>query len=117
MRLTILALTTLLFSSCNSSETKNDTDDATKDVIRNVPDTSLDGAWTDGSGPNASFAIEDDSIFDVEHFTETRFDRFNDSVIFYYPDLTVKTKVYKPHEDTLIFESGDVKTIYWRFKD
>lgn len=116
MRLTIVTLITLLLASCNTSETKDDIDEATKDVVSDVAETSLDGVWTDGSGPNASFSIEDDSIFDVEHFTATRFDRFNDSVIFYYPDLTVKTKVHKPHEDTLIIESGDVKAVYWRFE-
>ena len=25
------------------------------------------GIWTDGSGPNASFRIDDDSIYNVEH--------------------------------------------------
>lgn len=114
MRLKTLGLIGLLIIGC-SRTTDNEATSSPQATPEQVEE-SIDGVWTDGSGPNASFSIENDStIYDVEHFTTTRFVRERDSVTFYYPDDTVKVRMYRIHEDTLIYENAGQKTKYWRF--
>src|SRR5690348_12839920 len=114
MRLNTLGLIGLLTIGCSrTTENKPTTSThTTADQLEN----SIDGVWTDGSGPNASFAIENDStIYDVEHSETTQFLRQGDSVTFFFPDDTVKARMYRIHEDTLIYEYEGQKTKYWRF--
>ncbi|CAN5351728.1 hypothetical protein BH09BAC3_BH09BAC3_08930 [soil metagenome] len=80
-------------------------------------DKSILGIWTDGSTENASFRIQKDSVFDVEHFTTTKYIQKEDSVLFYYQEGIYPTKVYKTHNDTLIYEVRGSKTKYWKFKN
>ena len=116
MKIRILGLIGLLLISCNKTTT-------TEKEIKNDPgtnkklDDSLDGVWTDGSEPNASFAIERDSIRDVEHFTTSKFYRNGDTVSVYYPDDTLTSIMYKIHPDTLVYEAYGAKTKFWRFKN
>ena len=114
MRLKTFMLIGLLTIGCSrTTDTESSSSPhQTADQLGN----SIDGVWAVGSGQNASFAIENDStIYDVEHFTTTRFVRHGDSVTFYYPDDTVKVRMYRIHEDTLIYEYDGQKTKYWRF--
>jgi len=116
MNLRTLGLVGLLIASCNrATTTKNEI--KANDTVDKSTNDSMDGYWTDGSGPNASFVIVDDSIRDVEHNTRTKFDLHGDSVTFHYPDEVVKAKLYKTHTDTLVYEFSGVKTKYWRFND
>lgn len=80
---------------------------------------TLDGFWTDGSGPNATITIQGDMIRDVEHNTRTKFLMHGDSVTFLDPDPkeVYSAKMYLIHDDTLVYEFSGVKTKYWRFKD
>lgn len=81
-------------------------------------DNDITGIWTDGSGPNASFSIDYDSIYNVEHFTSIKYEQVRDSIIFYYEEgEVIKSKAYRSHQDTLIIESQSNVTKFWRFKD
>jgi hypothetical protein len=75
------------------------------------------GVWTDGSGPNASVRIEEDSIFDVEHFLKTKYELTRDSLTIYYEDEPFKAKIRKIDADSLIYVSEYGETIMWRFND
>ena len=88
-------------------------------VTENQVENALDGYWTDGSGPNATFTIQDGTFRDVEHNTRTKFIIHGDSVTFLDPDPkeVYTTKMHLIHEDTLIYEFDGAKTKYWRFKD
>jgi hypothetical protein len=63
MKLKTFTLIALLATACSRPDTRD------KEIIsRPLQRDSIDGVWTDGSGPNASFSIENDStIYDVEH--------------------------------------------------
>jgi hypothetical protein len=114
MRLKTLGLIGLLTIGCSRTTDNKSTSDAQTTI--DELESSIDGVWTDGSGPNASFSIENDStIYDVEHFTTTQFVRQKDSVTFFYPGDTLKVKMYRIHEDTVIYEYEGRKTKYWRF--
>jgi hypothetical protein len=78
---------------------------------------NLLGVWTDGSGPNASFRIDDDSIYDVEHFTMTRYTYKDGEIKFHYDDEAHSSKVSLLHPDTIVFEDQYGATKYWRFTD
>jgi hypothetical protein len=112
-----LGLVGLLLISCNRQTTfdKESNESQTTQNITTVD--PFDGAWTDGSEPNASFSIDNDSIRDVEHSTKTKFEMSGDSVTFFYDYGIVKAKMYKTHVDTLVYEYDGIKTKYWRFND
>jgi hypothetical protein len=75
------------------------------------------GVWTDGSGPNASFRIDEDSIYNVEHFMMSRY-TYKDGVIqLYYDDEIYSSNVLKVHPDTIVFKDEHGTTKYWRFTD
>ena len=116
MNLKTLGLVGLLIVSCNRPTT-TENEIKTNDTVEKSADDSMDGYWTDGSGPNASIVIADDSIRDVEHNTWTKFDLDGDSVALHHPDEIVKAKMYKTHADTLVYEFSGAKTKYWRFND
>jgi hypothetical protein len=80
-------------------------------------DRSIEGIWTDGAAPYASFSIKGDSIYYVDHSPNARFTQHGDSSTFYYPDFTITARVYKIHDDTLIIESYGESAKYWRFPD
>lgn len=75
------------------------------------------GVWTGGSGPNASFRIDKDSIYNVEHFTMTKYSYDNGTINVYYDDEIYTSKVFKWHSDTLLFEDQYGKNKYWHFTD
>lgn len=75
------------------------------------------GVWTDGSGPNASFQIDEDSVFNVEHFTTTKYTYDNGEIRFHYDNEIYSSKIFKVHPDTLLFEDQYRKTKYWRFRN
>ena len=118
MNLKTLGLFGLLLASCNRPTTA-DSDLRANDTVDKSADNSLDGFWTDGSGPNATFTIQGDTIRDVEHNTRTKFIVRGDSVTFLNPDPkeVYSAKMYLAHDDTLVYEFSGVKTKYWRFKD
>jgi hypothetical protein len=78
---------------------------------------TLAGVWTDGSGPNASVRIEEDSIYDVEHFERTKYELTGDSLTIFYEDEAFKAKIKKLDADSLIYVSKYGETKMWRFKD
>lgn len=81
-------------------------------------DNNIVGIWTDGSGPNASFSISNDSIYYVEHFTSIKYRQTGDSITFFFDERTVvKSKAYRSHIDTLIIESQQGLAKYWKFTD
>lgn len=113
MRLKTFGLIGLLLIGCSKTADKQST--SARQPAADQLGSSIDGVWTNGSGPNASFSIENDStIYDVEHFTTTRFLRWGDSVMLYYPDDTIKVRMYRIYKDTLIYEYDGHKTKYWR---
>lgn len=118
MRYLILGFVALVFFSCSTKATKEET---MQDQMPSTekPKTELNGVWTDGSGPNASFSIHEDQIRDVEHNTVTKMLFRGDSVTFLDPDpnAVYSAKMYLIHSDTLIYEYHGVKTKYWRFTD
>ena len=75
------------------------------------------GVWTDGSGPNASFKINEDSMYNVEHFTMTSYSYNDGEIKFYYEDEIYSSKVSKIHADTIVFKDQHGSTKYWRFTD
>ena len=108
-----------LFLAGCSRPTTTDSDLKANDTVNKPADKLWDGYWTDGSGPNATFAIQGDTIRDDEHNTRTRFIVQGDSVTFLDPDPkeVYSAKMYLIHDDTLVYEFSGVKTRYWRFKD
>jgi hypothetical protein len=115
MKIKTLGLIGLLLVSCDKTTTADKEFKASQETIDKISDDSLDGIWTDGSEPNASFTIDNDSIRDVEHSLTTKFEMNGDSVTFYYSDGLLKARMYKIHADTLVYEYAGVKTKYWRF--
>ena len=117
MNLRTWGLVGLLLASC-SRPTTADSDLKVNDTVNKPTDNLLDGFWTDGSGPNATFTIQGDTIRDVEHNTRTKFIVRGDSVTFLDPDPkeVYSAKMYLTHDDTLVYEFNRVKTKYWRFK-
>jgi hypothetical protein len=129
----IVGLAGLILLGCNKATTTNTGEDidtvnlsdqsipteggTMNKEITEKADISLDGVWTDGSGPNASFGIEKDSIRDVEHFTTSKMYRRGDTASVYYPDDTLTALIYKIHIDTLVYEYYGQRTKYWRFRD
>jgi hypothetical protein len=108
----------LLLASCNRPPMA-DSDLKANDTVNKPADKLLAGLWTDGSGPNATFTIQGDTIRDVESNTRTKFIVHGDSVTFLGPDPkeVYSAKMYLTHDDTLVYEFSGVKTKYWRFKD
>jgi hypothetical protein len=88
-------------------------------VTENQVENALDGFWTDGSGPNATFTIQNGIFRNVEHNTRTKFIIHGDSVTFLDPDPkeVYTAKMHLLHDDTLIYEFNGAKTKYWRLKD
>jgi hypothetical protein len=80
-------------------------------------ENTLTGVWTDGSEPNASVRIEEDSIYDVEHFERTKYELTGDSLRIFYEDEIFKAKIKKLDADSLIYVSKYGETKMWRFKD
>lgn len=104
---------------CSKATTDTEKEIEVHDKNKKPSHASLDGVWTDGSGPNATFRITGNSIYDVEHFTTTQFEINGDSVKFPdpNPEYVYSAKMYKIHEDTMIYEFAGTKTTYWRFRE
>ena len=105
-------------------ETKNQRANGLHQDIDSTPRASAEkhpakneilGIWADGSGPNASFRIDEDSIYDVEHFTMSKYTYENGMIEFHVDGEIFPDKVFKPHRDTLAFEDEFKKIKYWRF--
>jgi hypothetical protein len=113
-----LLIGTLTFCSSKKDKLETDQKPAEKETKEEEfdPDELL-GVWTDGTGPNASFRIEKDSIYDVEHFERTKYQLQDDSLIIFYPDEPFKAKILKINRDSLIYESQYGVTKFWRFND
>jgi hypothetical protein len=113
-----LVIGTLTF--CTPKKDKLETDQKTTE--RKTKEEKLEpnevlGVWTDGTGPNASFRIEKDSIYDVEHFERTKYQLQDDSLIIFYSDEPFRAKILKINRDSLIYESQYGVTKFWRFND
>jgi hypothetical protein len=78
---------------------------------------SILGVWTDNTGPNASFLIEEDSIYGIEHFELIKYELKGDSLLIFYLNDIFKAKVTKIDSDSLIYLSKYGETKMWRFKD
>jgi hypothetical protein len=117
--LLIFNMLTFCSSKNDQLETNGKTDEKGIEEEReekNDPNEIL-GVWSDGTGPNASFRIEKDSIYDVEHFERTRYQLKDDSLTIFYPDEPFKAKILKINQDSLIYESQYGITKFWRFRD
>jgi hypothetical protein len=114
----LLITNTLTFCSVKNDNPTTNEKAVEKEVKeeKKEPDGVL-GVWTDGSGPNASFRIEEDSIYDVEHFERTKYQLRGDSLIVLYPDEPFKARILKIDQDSLIYESLYGITKFWRFRD
>jgi biotin-(acetyl-CoA carboxylase) ligase len=77
---------------------------------------SVLGAWTDGSTENATFDIQQDSIFYVDQFTAYKYSLEGDSITITYPDWVFSGKV-SFIKDTLVITSEDGPTKYWKFTE
>ncbi|MEI9918970.1 MAG: hypothetical protein WDO14_09235 [Bacteroidota bacterium] len=81
-------------------------------------DNNVVGIWTNGSGPNASFSITEDSIYYVEHSTSIKYEQAGDSIVFFFDEnIIVRSKAYRIDKDTLIIESSQGRAKYWKFTD
>lgn len=124
-----LMLRLLVAAMLTSCSVKNDNPESNRETIENqdtiANDTEIEkmelnqvlGVWTDGTGPNASFRIEEDSIYDVEHFERTKYQVANDTIIIFYPDEPFKARILKLDKDSLIYEGQYGISKFWRFKD
>lgn len=130
MRISIAFL--ILCSACSSSVSNTkDSDDTviTKSYkaqpIANTVISSptyidrnrLLGAWTDGSGENATFDIGKDSIFYLDEMTSFPYTLKADTLTIIYPDMSFQGTA-KFLGDTLILSDPEFGTTkYTKFKD
>lgn len=81
-------------------------------------DMSLNGPWTEGLSENATFSINDNKIFFVEHLTTEKLFMNGDTAMVYVDDDSLSSlsyKMYKIHSDTLILDNLIQKIKYWPF--
>lgn len=77
------------------------------------------GVWKGDydDGPNATMAIYDDSLFNVEHMESYGYQLSGDTLTIDFGDWKSVSIVIKAVEDTLILVSENGKTVYTTFED
>lgn len=81
-------------------------------------DMSLNGSWTEGLSENATFSINENKIFYVEHLTTEKLFMNGDTAMVYADDDSLSSlsyKMYKIHSDTLVLDNLVQKIKYWKF--
>ena len=83
----------------------------------NIQKTQILGAWTDGKYENATFDIQQDSIFYTDEMVSYPYTLKGDSITIRYPDMSFMGVVYFI-KDTLVLSDPEFGTTkYYRFKD
>ena len=115
MKTAYLVCLVYILISCSTNEHKNVSDNRKAENV--VSQEDILGIWADGTSENASFAIYEDSLYNVEHFVSTYYELRNDTLRLFYDDFKTYSIVEKPHYDTLVFIDDSVRSTFWRFKD
>ena len=68
-------------------------------------------------GPNATLAIYEDSVFNVEHFSKYGYELKGDTLIIDFGDWMSESIVTKAVKDTLVLIDENGETMYTTFKD
>jgi hypothetical protein len=79
--------------------------------------TNIAGTWTSGDSENATFEINADSVYYVEHFESYKYSVDKDSIKIYYPDFTYSAKVYFIKDTMVMSSKEDGVSKFWRFKN
>ena len=97
----------LLLTACTASEKANE-----QSAV--IDKNKLPGIWTDGSGPNSTIRIDDDSIYNFDLSEYSTYELKGDSVFIKEDGEVFKGKIRMPHPDTLVYSDADVTRMYWR---
>ncbi len=74
------------------------------------------GIWTYSNSENATFRIDNDSIFYVDALESFKYTLNNDTLTIQYPDYTISCKVsFK--DDTLLMNSDNETSKFWKFEN
>lgn len=76
----------------------------------------LIGVWATDNKEPLTVEINADSIYYTEHFESHKYRVKEDSIFISYPDFIFSAKVYF-HYDTLVMESENGKSKYYKFKE
>ena len=82
--------------------------------IKNKKD--LFGIWASDNKEPLIVEIKKDSIYYTEHFESHTYSLKGDSIFISYPDFMFAAKIFF-NKDTLIMESENGQSKYYRFKD
>ena len=66
---------------------------------------------------NATMAIYEDSIYNVEHFTSMFYEVVNDSLIQYVDGMPFGFQIVIASKDTLLLRHADGEVLYTAFRD
>ncbi len=118
----IIILLSILIWGCTSPK-KSDDVDTTKASPKIDEQSSIFfkdkiiGIWTGGESPNATFEINKDSIYYVDHFKSYKYTLKNDSIKIFYDDYDYSAKIYFL-KDTLVMNSPEYDIAkFWKFND
>ena len=81
----------------------------------NQKTTSIKGIWTDGSSENATFQINEKTIYYVDELTEFKYSFKNNTLKIFFQDYKF-IGVVSFKKDTLLINSNGISRRYWRFK-
>jgi hypothetical protein len=95
----------VILSSCNEDHNKTA-----------ITKNSIEGIWTDGSSENASFEIDADSIYYLEHNEKFRYELKGDSIHILYPEDPYSARLYFVG-DTLFMNAASDNSKFWKFKN
>jgi hypothetical protein len=76
---------------------------------------SIKGIWTDGSSENATFQINEKTIYYVDELKEYKYSFKNNTLKIFFQDYTF-IGVVSFKKDTLIINSNGISRKYWKFK-
>jgi len=129
---TLICMSLVYLTSCNSDFTYNDKRVLSSDSIRQFEGarvnakenrenykTSIDkkeiiGIWASNDNEPVTIKISTDSIYYTEHFQSYKYELKDDSIFINYPDLIFSAKIFFD-KDSLVLESEDGKSKYYRF--
>lgn len=100
---------------------ENEPKDFRPEGLRPLPITKEDimGIWKGDydDGPNATMAIYEDSLLNVEHLESFKYELRSDTLIVDFGDWKSISIITKAEKDTLILLDENGETVYTTFKD